>query len=152
MFNPLKMDPIEKRMLIGGLASSIAYYSNMYAADAVPYPIELRNRLDQHLPRNSELIGNIAPPAALYIAKKVVKNPGTKEKLDDMFLGSALYSVPNLMHDVVVQTAYQVGVDTRPPAKLPTLASARSTYTVNSTRPTPARPATSGMSKYALTV
>lgn len=152
MFNPLKLNPIEKRMLLGGLTNSIVYYSNMYASDAIPYPPELNARLEPHLPRNADIIGDLAPPAALFIAKKIVKSTTKKEKIGDMFFGSLLYAGPNLIHDTVVQAAYQVGADTRPAAtaRFPAVASAMSRYTVNSTgnnRPV----AASSLSKYVVT-
>jgi len=120
MFNPLKINAIEKRMLLGGLATSMIYYGNHYAMDTVAgYPPELKSRVDPHMPQNADIITSLAPPATLYVAKKVVKTAGKKEKIGDMALGATLFGVPNFVHDVVVQTAYQEGVAGRPAARLP---------------------------------
>ena len=150
MFNPLKMLKIgsaEKKMLIGGIASSVVYYGNLYAMNTMPaYPAELKNRLEPHLPRNGEIVGSVVSPATFYVVKKVLKG-GEKEKVGDMFLGSALYSIPNFVHDVVVNSAYQVGIDTRPAARLPTL-STISKYVAPMRNSMPAAP--SGQSKYVI--
>lgn len=150
MFNPLKMLKIgsaEKRMLIGSIASSVAYYGNLYMERTSPaYPAELKNKLDNHLPSYGEIVGSLAPPATFYVVKKVLKG-GEKEKVGDMFLGSALYSIPNLVHDVVVNSAWQVGLDSRPAARLPTN-SVASKYVAPAQTFRPATP--SGLSKYVI--
>lgn len=150
MFNPLKMNPIEKRMLLGGLVGSVTYYTNLYAMTYPNYPAQLKDRVEPHMPRNGELIGSVAPPAVLFVTKKIVKNTATKEKVGDMTLGATLFSVPNLTRDIVSQTAYQVGVDSKPPAARLPISQAMSKYAAS--RQTPARvTAPTGISKYAIT-
>jgi hypothetical protein len=163
MFNPLKMHPVEKRMLIGGLASSIVYYGNLYAANNVAgYPTDLNQRASPYMPTYTQIVGSVAPPAVLYVAKKVVRSTTTKEKLGDMTLGSVLFAVPNLTHDIVVQTAYQSGVDAkgtsaalRTPLPIRSFGSAstiaipsRSKYTIQTGSPMATG---AGRSKYVLT-
>lgn len=150
MFNPMKMLKIgsaEKRMLIGSIASSVVYYGNLYMERTSPaYPAELKKQLDKHLPSYGEIVGSVVSPATFYIVKKVLKG-GEKEKVGGMFLGSALYSIPNLVHDVVVNSAYQVGLDTRPVARLSNN-STISKYVAPIQNSRPATP--SGLSKYAI--
>lgn len=152
MFNPLKMLKIgsaEKRMLIGGLANSVVYYGNLYMMNTSPiYPAELKNRIDLHLPRNGEIVGSVVSPATFYIVKKALKGASQKETVGDMFLGASLHALPNLVHDVAVQSAYQVGIDSRPAARLPA-PSAVSRYTAPAQTFRPATPM--GLSKYAIT-
>lgn len=152
MFNPLKTFKIgsaEKRMLIGSIASSVAYYGNLYMERTSPaYPAELKKQLDKHLPSYGEIVGSLAPPATFYVAKKVLKG-GKKEKVGDMFLGSALYSIPNLVHDVVVNSAWQAGLDSKPAARLSNNSFAVSRYIAPMQNSVPA--AQSGLSKYAIT-
>jgi len=153
MFNPLKMNPVEKRLLLGGLANGIIYWSNLYAMNTqAAYPVELKNRLDSHLPRNGEIIASVAPPAALWVVKKVAKSGTTKEKLADIGFGAALYGVPNLVHDIAVQTAYQIGVEGRPTARLPTPA-AMSKYITPLSQTNAGRPVAvaSSLGKYTVT-
>lgn len=150
MFNPLKMNPVEKRLLIGGLANSVIYYGNLYAMNNPAYPAEIKSRLEPHMPRNGEIIGSLAPPAALWVTKKIVKSPTTKEKVGDMTFGSILYGIPNFVHDVVCQTAYQTGVDSKPVAATARISSAmaqvRYTQTIT---PQPVR-MTPSMGKYTI--
>ena len=150
MFNPLKMNPVEKRILLGGLATSLIYYGNHYAMDTMAeYPQELKNRVDPHIPQNADIITSLAPPATLYVVKKISKTASKKEKVGDMAFGAALYGVPNFLHDVVVQTAYVEGVAGRPAARLPPTM-AMSKYAVNNVpiqRPVVAAP----LGKYRVT-
>lgn len=151
MFNPLKMNPIEKRMLLGGLATSMIYYGNHYAMDTVAgYPPELKNRVDPHMPQNADILTSLAPPATLYVAKKIVKTAGKKEKIGDMALGATLYGVPNFLHDVVVQTAYVEGVAARPAARFPTMPVVASKYIANNNNLRVPQQASS-VSKYVIT-
>lgn len=152
MFNPLKTLKIgsaEKKMLIGGIASSVVYYGNLYMMNTMPaYPAELKNRLEPHLPRNGEMVGSLIPPATFYVVKKVLKGVSQKETVGDMFLGSALYSIPNLVHDIAVQTAYVEGAKAVvAPARLSN-SSAISKYIAPMQNSRPA--ATSGLSKYII--
>ena len=152
MFNPLKkmlkIGSAEKKMLIGGIASSVVYYGNLYMMNTMPaYPPELKDRLEPHLPRNGEIVGSVVSPATFYVVKKVLKGASQKETVGDMFLGSALYSIPNLVHDVAVQSAYVEGTNQRPAARLPTL-STISKYVAPMRNSMPAAP--SGQSKYVI--
>jgi len=151
MFNPLKMDPIEKRMLLGGLATSLIYYGNRFAMDTVPgYPQELKNRVEPHMPQNADIITSLAPPATLYVVKKIMKSTDKKEKVGDMAFGATLYGVPNFLHDVVVQSAYVEGVAARPAARLP-LTMAASKYVASQNNNLRSAPQVSSVSKYVLT-
>lgn len=154
MFNPLKMGSVEKRMLIGGVASGIIYYGNLYALNNVAgYPAQLKDRPDKHITQYGDMLGDVAPPVILYVAEKVSKNAGTKEKMSDMALGSMLFSGPNLVKTISVQAAYQAGVDTRPAARLGQgIAQAMSKYQIAQPRvmPVPTQPFRAGAGKYTV--
>lgn len=135
-FNPLKMNPVEKRLLLGGLANSLTYWANSAAEARLPqYPPELKDRLEEHLPRHGELIADLAPPAILYLAKKVSKNTSTKEKLGDVGFGAMLYAFPNLMAKTGSRAAYVEGtkVALAVRARAPTVPA---TYKVSAVAPT----------------
>ena len=147
-----KEQGIMKRMLLGGLSNSLIYWANMYAMYYVPgYPQELKNRVEPHMPENANILTSLAPPATLFVAKKVVKSTGKKEKVGDMALGATLYGVPNFVHDIVVQTAYVEGVNSRPTARLSPTSAAMSRYTVNSPQYNRPVAAASSLSKYRVT-
>jgi len=150
MFNPLKMNPVEKRILLGGLSNSLIYWANHFAMDTIPeYPQELKNRVEPHMPQNADIITSLAPPATLYVVKKISKSTDRKEKVGDMAFGATLYGVPNFLHDVVVQTAYQEGIAGRPTARLPpTMAMTK--YAVNNI-PIPRTVSVASMGKYRVT-
>jgi hypothetical protein len=154
MFNPLKMGSVEKRMLIGGIASGIIYYGNLYALNNVPgYPAQLKAKADSHLTAYGDMLGDVAPPLVLYVAEKVSKSTSTKEKLSDLTLGSALFSAPNLVKTISVQAAYQAGVDTRPAASAGMrISGAASKYMISQPRimPVQMQPVRTGMGKYQI--
>ncbi len=142
---------IMKRMVLGGLSNSLIYYGNRFAMDTVAgYPQELKNRVDPHMPQNADIVTSLAPPATLYMVKKIMKTAGKKEKVGDMALGATLFGVPNFLHDVVVQTAYVEGVAGRPAARFPTMPMTASKYiTNNNTVRVPQQ--ASSVSKYVIT-
>jgi len=150
MFNPLKMNPVEKRILLGGLSNSLIYYGNRFAMDTVPgYPQELKNRVEPHMPQNADIITSLAPPAALYMVKKIMKTAGKKEKIGDMAFGATLYGPFQFLHDVVVQSAYVEGVASKPLGRFPTMPMVASKYITNNTVRVPQQ--ASSVSKYVLT-
>jgi hypothetical protein len=155
-FDPRKWNPVERRLLLGGLVGSISYWSEEAAEAYIPQmPPELKSRLEEHLPANGELLISIAPPAALYLVGKVSKSTATKEKLSDLTLGSALYCLPHIMKLTGCQAAYVEGGKARPAARFtqPTATSKYGLTATNSnarattTTVTPTR----GLSKYVLT-
>lgn len=135
-----------KKMLLGGIASSLVYWGNFLAEEQASYPPELKQRIDPHLPLNGDLIAGLAPPLALYSIVKF----GKKQKLRDLAKGSILFSLPHMTARTIVQSAWQVGLDSKPPpaARLPTN-SAVSRYIAPIQNSRPAAP--SGLSKYAIT-
>jgi len=136
MFNPLKMNPVEKRLLIGGLVGAFTHMGEYAMERVVPnYPPELKQPLDPHLPPNGELVTLIAPPVATQVAKRVVRGTDTKEKIGDIGFGMMLYSLPRLVQRIGSETAYQLGVESKPAARLtaPTQV-ARYTQTTTPTR------------------
>ncbi|GAJ14116.1 unnamed protein product, partial [marine sediment metagenome] len=63
-FNLLKMSTVEKRLLMGGLVTSFSYYADLAAERLVPeFPPELSERLHPYLPKNGEIIFDLAPTA-----------------------------------------------------------------------------------------
>jgi len=135
-FDPRKWNPVERRLLLGGLVGSLSYWSEQAAQQYVPQmPPELKGRLEEHLPTNGELVVSIAPPVALYLVGKVSKTTATKEKLSDLTLGSALYCLPNIMNRTGCRVALVEGTKARPAARLtaPTPV-ARYTQTTTQTR------------------
>jgi len=149
MFNPLKMNPIEKRMLLGGVISSLSYYGNTTLEYLYPgYPVQLKQKLEEHLPPNGEIISGVAPPALLYVATKLVKSSGTKEKVSDLALGATIHNIPHILAKIGVSALYAEGVKSRPAARMSAPISVTK-YSTNSfptqvTRPT-------GLSKYVMT-
>jgi primosomal protein N' len=156
MFNPLKMNAVEKRLLIGGLVGAFTHMGEYTMERVVPnYPPELKQRLDPHLPPNGELVTLIAAPVATQVAKRVVRGTDTKEKIGDIGFGMMLYSLPRLVQRIGSETAYQLGVESKPAARL-TQTIATSKYGLTATN-TNARATTTnvtptrGLSKYVLT-
>ncbi len=132
-FNPLKMGTVEKRLLMGGLVTSFSYYTDLAAEKFVPeFPPQLSERLNPNLPKNGEIIFDLAPTVLLYVAKKVSKNSKTKEKLGDLALGSALYSVPN----IIVETGAMIARNLGTPPVLATRIAAPTKYKVSAVAPT----------------
>lgn len=109
--NPLKnLNPADTRRMLGGVLSSLTYWSERAASVFVPgYPIQLTQKLSPMLPTNGELISSVAPPAVLYVVAKTTKN----DKINDLTIGSIMYSVPHLVEKVGVQVAAAQGA---PPA------------------------------------
>ncbi len=128
-----KVGTVEKRLLLGGVANSLTYWANVTAEAYLPqYPPELKDRLEEHLPTNGELIADLAPPAILYVAQKVAKSGTTKEKLGDVGFGAMLYAFPNLMAKTGSRAAYVEGTKVVPAvavARVPT------TYKVSAVAP-----------------
>jgi len=129
--NFLKLSPVEKRLLLGGIASSLIYYGDRVAYEYMPtYPAELKNQLDPHLPPNADIITLVAPPVAFYAVTKVSKSSTTQEKVADLGFGSALYSFPRLVQRIGVYTAWTEGAKARPAARF-TAPMAQARYTTS---------------------
>jgi hypothetical protein len=147
--NPLKMNPVEKRLLMGGILNGLIYYGNLYAENTLAdYPAELKQKLDPHVPTYGEMLADVAPPLALYGIQKVSKSAGTKEKLGDYAFGASLYAFPTLMVRTGVDTLYVEGTNARPTAAARG-AMIASKYVVRPTRMTPV--ASASVSKYVVT-
>ena len=116
-FDPRKWNTSEKRLLLGGLIGSLSYWLEQAAEAYAPQmPPQMKSRLEEHLPTNGALVSSIAPPATLYLVRKVSKTRATKEKLSDLGLGTALYCLPHIMNLTVCQTAGVEGRKARPAA------------------------------------
>ena len=148
-FDPRKWNPVEKRLLLGGLVGSLSYWLEQAAQAYVPQmPAELNSRLEEHLPTNGALVASIAPPATLYLVGKVSKTTATKEKLSDLTLGSALYCFPSLMNRTICRAAGVEGIKARPA----TIVAPATMSKYNASAPAPlARNMSAGLSKYVLT-
>jgi len=105
--NPLKnLDPKDVRRMLGGVLSSLTYWGERAASVFVsPYPAQLTDKLSPMLPTNGELISSVAPPGVLYVVAKTTKN----DKINDLTVGSIMYSVPHLVKRVGVEVASTQG-------------------------------------------
>jgi len=144
MKNPLKMNPVEKRLLLGGIANGLIYWTDEFAKSIPGYPAELNQKLDPHLPDYGQIITSAGPPLALMLVKRFKKS----EKIGDLAFGSMLYGIPNLVVRTGVYTAMEEGRKLRPTARftMPNM----SKYVANNSTPR-AVTSVSGLSKYALT-
>lgn len=146
--NIFKIGKVEKRLLLGGLVGSLSYWADRSAREFLPgYPTELSDQMDPHLLSNGAIIASVAPPAVLYVAKKVSKKAGTKEKVGDVAFGSVLYCIPHLIEKTGARVAYAEGVAARPAVRVRT--TVPTTYKVSTVTPTRAIAPTVG--KYVVT-
>lgn len=145
MKNPLKINPVEKRLLLGGIASGLIYWADEFAKSVPGYPAELNQKIDPHLPDYGQIASSAGPPLALMLVKRFKKT----EKIGDIAFGSTLYGIPKLMAKTGVNTAYVEGAKLRPAARFTYPAALSKYVAVNSN--TPAIMPTQSLSKYALT-
>lgn len=110
MKNPLKMNPVEKRLLLGGIANGLIYWTDEFAKSQTGYPAELNQKLDPHLPDYGQIASSAGPPLALMLVKRFKKNV----KIADIAFGSMLYGIPKLIAKTGVNTAYVEGVKAKP--------------------------------------
>ena len=155
-FNLLKMNPVEKKLLLGGTLNSLTFWGNRLAQEYVPeYPQVLKQQLDPHLPTNGEIISGVAVPLGLYTVKRVSKNSSTKEKVGDLAFGATLHAIPNMITQTAFQAAWTEGVKARPAARIATpmtqskygLTATNTNARATTTNVTPTR----GLSKYVVT-
>ena len=146
MKNPLKMNTVEKRLLLGGIASSLIYHMDDFAKSQVGYPKELNQKLDPHLPDNGQIISSAGPPLALMLASRFKKN----EKIKDLAFGATLYGIPNLVVRTGVNTAYVEGLKARSAARFIAPMQNMSKYVANNSTPHVVVQ-TSSPSKYVVT-
>ena len=146
---------VERRLLIGGLLGALTHMGEYAMQYVVPnYPPELKQRLDPHLPPNGELVTLIGAPVATQVAKMVARSTDTKEKLSDIGFGTILYSIPRLVQRIGSETAYQLGVASKPavlagPAVTSKYGLTATAINARATSTTVAP--TRGLSKYVLT-
>jgi len=115
MKNPLKMNPVEKRLLLGGIANGLIYWTDEFAKSIPGYPAELNQKIDPHLPDYGQIASSAGPPLALMLVKRFKKNV----KIADIAFGSMLYGIPKLVAKTGVNTAYVEGLKARPAARFP---------------------------------
>lgn len=113
MKNPLKMNPVEKRVLLGGIASGLIYWGDELAKSIPGYPAELNQKMDPHLPDYGQIASSAGPPLALMLVKRFKKSA----KIGDIAFGSTLYGIPKLMAKTGVNTLYVEGAKQRPAAR-----------------------------------
>lgn len=151
MMNPLKkISSADKKMLIGGIASSLIYWGDYLAQGESWYPAELKQQLDPHLPNNGNLLAGIAPPLALYSIVKF----GKKTKLKEIADGSILFGLPNITARIICESAIAEGRKVTPPAARFPTANSFSKYFASPSNSRPAPPYASNsvsLSKYAVT-
>lgn len=146
--NILKIGTVEKRLLLGGLVGSFSYWAERSARDFLPgYPKELSDKLDPHLMPNGAIVASVAPPAVLYVAKKVSKSTTTKEKVGDVAFGSVLYCIPHLIEKTGAMVAYAEGVAAIPLARVARVPATKYAVTPPVAKPALPRP----LSKYIIT-
>jgi len=145
MKNLLKMNPVEKRLLLGGIANGLIYWTDQFAKSVPGYPAELNQKLDPHLPDYGQIASSAGPPLALMLVKRFKKNV----KIADIAFGSALYGIPKLMAQTGVFTAYAEGLKARPAARF-FAPSTMSKYVASNSNAINGRP-TQSISKYAVT-
>lgn len=111
---PIKINPVEKKLLLGGLATSLTFWADRTMQELYPqYPAELKQSLEPHLPNNGDIISCAAPPLALYAVKKV----GKSEKVADLAFGATLYGFPRILEATIATTAWVEGEKARPAAR-----------------------------------
>ena len=142
--NLLKMNPVEKRLLLGGIVSGLIYWTDEFAKSIPGYPAELNQKADPHLPDYGQIASSTGPPLALMLAKRFKKN----EKIADIALGSTLYGIPKLMAKTGVMAALEEGRKVIP-ARFTYPATLSKYVAVNSN--TSAIMPTRNLSKYVLT-
>ena len=143
---PIKINPVEKKLLLGGLATSLTFWGNRAMREFYPqYPAELKSQLEPHLPENGDIISCVAPPLALYAVKKV----GKSEKVADLAFGATLYGFPRILQRTIVVAADTEGIKAKPAARFTApMAQARYTTSVPQTTRVAVTPT---VGKYRLT-
>ena len=112
---PIKINPVEKKLLLGGLATGLTYWAERFMEYNYPqYPTELKQTLEPHLPSNGAIISNVAPPLALYAVKRFAKS----EKATDLAFGATLYGFPHLLGRTICTVAEEEGRKARPAARI----------------------------------
>jgi len=143
---PIKINPVEKKLLLGGLVTSLAYWGNRAMREYYPqYPAELKGQLEPHLPPNGDIISCVAPPLGLYAVKKFTKS----EKAADLAFGATLYGFPQVLRKTIATAAWVEGEKAKPAARIATpMAQARYTTSVPQTTRVAVTPT---VGKYRLT-
>ena len=146
----------ERRLLLGAMTSTLIRAVHVVGKEGVipNYPPELTQKLDPHLPSNGEILTLVAPPVVAQVGKMVARSTDTKEKLSDIGFGMILYSIPRLVQRIGSETAYQLGVASKPavlagPAVTSKYGLTATAINARATSTTVAP--TRGLSKYVLT-
>ena len=108
-FPGLGMDKSTKENFLGGIAGSLTFWMEEAAYELVPgYPQELRQRIAPSLPRNGQLAATVAPLGIAWVAPKVLKRHSAR--MENLKMGITMYSAPKLLHAIVTNIAYVMGV------------------------------------------
>lgn len=102
----LKMSKPTKQTLTGGVLGALAVHMESAANFLVAgYPQPLKDRLAPQLPRNGELVADIAPAGIVYVVARKKRS----EKIQNIKNGVYLYDFPKLLNLVGYRIAYTMG-------------------------------------------
>lgn len=108
-----KMSKETKQVLLSGITGGLVFHMEEAANGLVAgYPQFLKDRIDSNLPRNGQLVADLAPMGVGWVLAK--KHPSARNR--NIAVGLTLFDLPKLMHQIVWNVAYTAG---KPPVTAP---------------------------------
>lgn len=101
-----KMSKETKQTLLAGIAGGLIFHMEEAANGLVAgYPQVLKDRINPNLPRNGQIVADVAPLAVGWALDKSRPSP----RNNNIKMGLTLFDLPKLMHQIVWNVAYTAG-------------------------------------------